>query len=116
LIAELDGEHFGAREEAQQALEGLGELAAPALQKALERRPSLEVRRRVERLLQKLEGPVTALEQLRHLRSIEVLEHIGTPAARQVLEGLANGAPEARLTREAKASLQRLTKRPVARP
>ncbi len=51
-------------------------------------------------------------EQLQMLRVMEVLEHIGTAEARQVLAGLAKGAPEARLTQEAKASLERLAKRP----
>ncbi len=44
------------------------------------------------------------------LRTVEVLEIAGTPEARQVLEQLAKGAPEARLTQEAKASLERLAK------
>jgi hypothetical protein len=42
------------------------------------------------------------------LRAIEVLEHIGTPEARQVLDTLARGAAVARVTQEAKASLKRL--------
>jgi hypothetical protein len=51
-------------------------------------------------------------EFLRRLRAVAVLEHIGTPEARQVLENLAGGEPEARLTREAKASVARLSRRP----
>ncbi len=50
------------------------------------------------------------------LRALEVLEHIGTAEARSLLEDLAKGVPEARLTREAKASLTRLAKRPVRKP
>ena len=50
------------------------------------------------------------------LRAVEVLERIGTPEARQVLAKLADGAPEARLTQEAKASLQRLAKRSAPGP
>jgi len=45
------------------------------------------------------------------LRALEVLEQVGTPEARQVLTTLATGAPHARLTREAKAALDRLSKR-----
>jgi hypothetical protein len=40
------------------------------------------------------------------------LEQIHTPEARQLLAELARGAPAARITREAKASLERLEKRP----
>jgi len=46
--------------------------------------------------------------------AIEVLERIGTPPARQMLEKLAAGADGARLTREARASLERLNKRAAA--
>jgi WD40 repeat protein len=49
-------------------------------------------------------------EEIRGIRAVEVLEHIGNADARQVLEKLAAGAPEAWLTQEAKASLERLAK------
>jgi WD40 repeat protein len=44
------------------------------------------------------------------LRAVEVLEHIGTEQARQVLAGLEREAPDASLRREARASLERLKK------
>jgi hypothetical protein len=97
-------------------LEKLHELAEPALQNVLQGKPALEVRQRVEQLLEKLHGPITNPEQLRMIRAVEVLEHIGTPEAKQVLRSLAKGAPEARLTKEAMASLERLAKRSRAQP
>jgi hypothetical protein len=45
-----------------------------------------------------------------------VQEFIGTPAARKLLQTLASGAPAARLTREAQASLDRLARRPLSAP
>jgi len=111
LVADLDSARFAAREQATQELERLGELAESALHKALAGKPSLEVRQRLEGLLAKLQGPVNSSEKLRALRAIEVLEHSGTPEAQQVLKTLARGAPDARLTREARASLARLAKR-----
>ena len=45
---------------------------------------------------------------LRTMRAVEILEHIATPAARDLLAEWAKGAPGARLTEEAKASLERL--------
>jgi hypothetical protein len=110
-VAQLDSDRFADREQAIRELERVGELAEPALRKALDDQPSLELRRRVEGLLQKLDGPVTLPDHLRSLRAIEVLEHIGTPAAQQVLASLAKGAAAARLTREAQAAMARLERR-----
>jgi hypothetical protein len=50
----------------------------------------------------------------RSLRVVAVLEDIGTSAARQLLAELAKGAPGARLTREARESLDRLHRKTVA--
>ena len=50
-------------------------------------------------------------ETLRTIRAIMVLERIGTAEAQAVLETLAGGAPGARETAEAKASLERLAQR-----
>jgi hypothetical protein len=72
-------------------------------------RPSPEVRRRVEHLLEKLEAP----RQLQGFRALEVLERIGTSEAEKVLKEVVRGAPEARLTREATASPERLSRRPA---
>ncbi len=44
---------------------------------------------------------------LRAFRAVEVLEHLGTPEAREMLQTLANGAPDALVTRSARAALER---------
>lgn len=51
-------------------------------------------------------------ERLQNSRSVEILEHIATPAARAILESLAGGHPEAYLTLEAKDVLVRLAVTP----
>jgi hypothetical protein len=53
---------------------------------------------------------------LRELRAVWILERIGTPPAREVLEKLAGGFPDAPLTRDAKASIQRLDHRQRLKP
>jgi hypothetical protein len=114
LLAELDSDEFEVRDKAQAALAELGDLAEPALREALKGKPALDVRRRVEGLLDGLRKPVTQPEALRSLRAVGVLEAIGTASARRMLEELAAGAAEARLTREAKASLSRLERKTPA--
>ncbi len=111
LIAALDDRHFEARQQAMQQLEQLAELAEPALRARLAGKPSLETRRRLERLLENCEGLVRRPEQARLLRAVELLEHLGTSDAVLVLREWARGAPEARLTREARAALARLDDR-----
>ena len=75
----------------------------------------MEVRQRVEQLLRKLTSSVPPPEVLRGIRAVEVVEEIATPEARQLLDALAQGVPEGRLTREAKLALQRLGQQRRAR-
>jgi RNA polymerase sigma factor (sigma-70 family) len=111
LLADLDSDHFVVREKATAELEKLGESAEPALRQALEGKPSLEVRRRVGALLQKLRKESLGPERLRELRALEVLERIGGNEVRELLRRLAEGVPEAGLTQEARAALERLDRR-----
>jgi hypothetical protein len=112
LIADLDHEQFAERQAAARELERLGEMAAEALAQALQKEPTLEARRRLERLLARLDGPVPFPEQVRALRALVVLERACTAEARQLLQKLAQGAPQARLTQHAAAALKRLSARP----
>jgi WD40 repeat protein len=118
LLEKLDSRRFAEREKAESELTQLGFRAESAMRKALAANPPLEVQRRLDRILGKLKGKETERlrERLRGIRAVECLEHIGTPEARQFLEDLARGAPEARLTQEARASLRRMAGRPVAAP
>ncbi len=108
LIADLDGRRFASRQKAFDELAKLGPLAGPALRKALAGKPSVEAAKRMQDLLDRAVGLSLSLEQLRLLRGIEVLERLGTPGAKQVLRALAEGAPGALETVEARASLDRL--------
>jgi hypothetical protein len=116
LIADLDSKRFAARQQATAALEELREMALPALRRALAGKPSLECRRRLELLVQTAEAPLSPGEPLRRLRALVVLERIGEERARGVLRTLAGGEPEARLTQEARAALERLGRRSLAFP
>jgi hypothetical protein len=112
LIADLDSDRFAVREQAAQNLRQFGESAVPLLNDALTKQPTVETRQRLEQLIERAEAPLTSGEALRALRAVEVLERIGTPEAQQWLRRLAGGAPAARVTRAAQASLDRLRRQP----
>ncbi len=106
LATELESVHFATRIKAAAALVQLGDLAELVLRDFLAANPSLEARRRIEPIL-RYESMFVNPMTLARLRSIHVLERIGTATARQTLTKLAGGIPQARTTREAAAALQR---------
>jgi hypothetical protein len=69
LIEQLDSEQFVEREQATEELEYLGKIAQPQLEKALANKPSLEVRRRVEQLLERLQPQVVQRSEQETVRS-----------------------------------------------
>ncbi len=77
LLADLDSEQFAVRDTAMRELTQMGEQIEPALSRALESKPSLEVKKRIQTLLADLHG-VPPAETLRTLRAIRTLERIGT--------------------------------------
>ncbi len=105
-ITDLADARFQQRQQAFESLKELGDLAVPALRQRLANNPSLEEKGRIQELLR---GARTwAPDQLQILRALQALEYIGTPDARVILQRMAEGAPESRLTQEARASLKRL--------
>jgi WD40 repeat protein len=109
-LVDLDSKNFSIRQKASEELAKAGKQAESALQKLLEGSPSLEVRRRVEALLKKMARFEIFSEHWRSLRTIEVLEHIGTAEARKALRRLAQGQPETVLSQESQAAIDRLNK------
>lgn len=111
LIADLDADAFGEREKASAALAALGADVYDELDQALKARPTLERKRRIERLLRSVQRPTnrTPTGLTRRLRAVEALEYAGTPEARAVVERLTR-ADEGRLRASAKASLARMKK------
>lgn len=108
LLADLDSDSFEKREAASRELVRMRYRTDLLLRRALENRPSLEMRRRLEAILAGPKRPPA--EALRTLRAVTVLERIGTPEARRILEKLAGGAA-ALETHSAQAALQRLYQR-----
>jgi WD40 repeat protein len=111
-IADLDSDEFARREQASAALAGHLAAVEPLLKAALAGSPSVEMRRRIERLLQGETRPPPP-ETLRDLRALEVLEHLGPGAVGEVARQLAAGNYDPWVAAEARATLHRLaTNRP----
>ena len=115
LLANMQSKQFSLREKSAAELTKLGNLAEFALREALAGRPSLEFRRRLEKLLERAISAPWPPEQLRAVRMVEVLEQTASADARQLLQDLAKGEPNTRLTHEAKAAVQRLAAFPATR-
>jgi hypothetical protein len=109
----LDGRELAVRQKAFRDLDQLGNRIEGVLAQALASQPGLERRQRLERLQERvLNGATLSTQERQTLRAIEVLERIGTLQACVVLHTLADGAPGARVTREAEAALRRVEASP----
>lgn len=108
-VSDLDHDHFVRRSQAEEVLLRLGKRIEPHLRRELNGPlPSLELRRRLERILLRLQQPVASLDVLRDLRAIDALERVATPGAQKLLASLAEGTPEAVQTQAAREALDRL--------
>jgi RNA polymerase sigma factor (sigma-70 family) len=106
LVEALDSADFPTRQKAAEELEKRADAAASLLRQIIAKeKPSLEVRRTLQQILEAMESKP---ESLRTVRAVEVLEWIATPDAVRLLDELAKGAADARLTREAAAARKRL--------
>jgi RNA polymerase sigma factor (sigma-70 family) len=107
-IDDLDSPRFATREQAFEWLSKQGETAEPVLRHALEKKPSLEVRRRIQRLLEKHAQRPPSAAVLRMQRALAVLEQAGAEG-RALLRELAAGSADTRLAHQAREALQRLS-------
>ncbi|HWY86881.1 MAG TPA: hypothetical protein VNX28_09160 [Gemmataceae bacterium] len=107
LIALLDHDQYKVREKAISELHKMDEQIVPALDKALAGNPTLESKLRLNEIRGRMTAKVLKGERLRRFRAVEVLERIGTPQSRQVLQELAAGEPGVLLTTSAREALER---------
>jgi WD40 repeat protein len=108
LVADLDSADFNRRESAETELDKLVDLAAEAIRQRLSGAKTAEARRRLTRVVEKIDAATPAPARLREIRALELLEHLATPDARDVLAKLAKGNPNALRTLDAAAALRRL--------
>src|SRR5262249_17078692 len=99
------------RERAVRELARLEGQAEQPLRRALEKKPTPEMEKRLKALLDQLATGPSAGPELRVVRAMELLEQLDTSEARQLLDELSSGAGGALVTEEAKAALRRLGQR-----
>jgi WD40 repeat protein len=107
LIKKLDSPTFAVRDQAEKELKKLGMAAEEALVTAQKSR-SLETKRRITELLAHLD---TSEDWQRTQTALKLLEELPAASTRELLQSLAKGDSQVRLTREAEAILQRIGKR-----
>ncbi len=89
-ITDLDSSEFKIRQAATDNLRANGDLAESAIRPALQKRPVLETRRRLELVLTSIEnGTPLSPSLVFAIRAIEVLERIGSAQAKALLSKLA---------------------------
>lgn len=109
-IADLDDPEFTKRDQAMKDLRQVAHQFGPLLKARLEKADPGEIRNRLTFLLKQVEIEPLPASLVTELRAVTVLEQLATPEARELLTKVAEGAPQARLTVEAQAALERVTK------
>ncbi len=111
LIDRLSSDRFDEREQAGKALLQLGSRVRKDIVAALQKTPALDLERQLQDLLADIDSNHWTPDELRLLRAVEVLEHLGVPEARQPLRTLATGVASERISEAARAALARLERR-----
>lgn len=111
LLKDLDSDDFNARDDAEKALRTLGRLVVPALRKTLEGKPSAEVKKKLEELLDEATKGGPPAEMLRLTRAVEALEMMAGPESKRALATLAQ-AQNHSLAEAAAAALKRRERQP----
>lgn len=106
LVTRLDAAAFADRERAQKELTAVADCVRPKLEAARKAEKSEEVARRLDQVLKTIDEMTP--ERIRQVRACEVLEGIRTADAVGLLRSWATGPSGARLTIEARESLDRL--------
>lgn len=113
-LDDLGSENFQMRSRAYGELERFGETVLGELENALKSDPPLEKRKRLEALTRGARAialPFNTPQRLREWRALETLERIGNPEALALVRELASGAAGARLTKSARAVVERVDAR-----
>jgi hypothetical protein len=107
LIQDLQGQNASARRKAMTELRKHGEAGLGAILQVGEDQRQTQA---MNVMVVKLEKQLASPERQRAIKSVRVLESIGSDGAKSLLDKLSKGAAGARLTTDAKAALERMGK------
>jgi hypothetical protein len=117
LFDQLNDDNADKRYAASRELRQLGTQIEDDVKKMLAGRPSVDAKRRLEDIVADIRSlSVRDADTVRLVGAVYVLERIGSVRATAQLKKLADGDPSARLTCEAKISLERLKGRKPPKP
>jgi hypothetical protein len=111
-IVDLDNDAQPVRDEAMKELQSQAHEFAPLLRAKFKEAGPGEVRNRLIFVLDQTNPESQPVQLLVKLRVLNLLEQMGTKEARGLLRSLADGAPLARVTVEARAALERVEGKP----
>jgi hypothetical protein len=108
-VEQLDDQVFAVRDRASTELTRLGRESLPLLREHLARATSAERKTRLRQAIDRVGTSTVPSAHLRERRAVALLEQLHSPGSQTELDRLVKGHPEALLTREAKAALERLS-------
>jgi WD40 repeat protein len=106
LLLDLDANDFTTRERATEKLVWFGRLSRAPLERLLASKPNLEVYRRAQRILNRM--PDSVDEERSGLLALGVVDKIGSPEARKLLQSVAGSRVQSPIVQEARAIVKRL--------
>jgi hypothetical protein len=115
LFADLDDDMLDRRQFAETRLGAL-RLNPSALEQLMVRTDSAEKRVRLARLLDRARREDSAPGNILELRGVYILERIGTPKARGIVDRLSQGSSFLRLTSESRSASARMESRGIRAP
>ena len=110
-LADLNHVDYARRAKAYARLEPHAEALHDRLKRELDDATDAEAIGSLRKLIDRAERDHRPADGVRTSRALELLEELGTPEAKAVLEGLTKGVPKAKRTIDAKEALERLNAR-----
>ncbi|MFM2096729.1 MAG: hypothetical protein RIS70_3853 [Planctomycetota bacterium] len=114
-LRKLDHESFAVRERAAQLLRSAGRFAEPLLNRALQNRPTYEVKQRIDRLLEELSDARRA-KSYQRVRAVNALELIDSEESHRTVRWAAESTDQPEVQAEANSAAARMARKHTPKP